>query len=228
MYKCDDVAKDIRSDAGESHGHDQVEQQPTLVLTLESEQQEDVVMKLLAALYGMKPPYQDMTHEELLQLIILADKWGVKRVVDKGISTLRAAAEKAAEGLSIEAKQLLLGMHAFPDCLQSAYLQLEKGLKLQDAAQLWSRLCAPSSSAGLEAVQAATFSTHMQNRLLQELGDLEAVWRDDTQKQQLLCGLPLPAMQLLLSSSQLQVELTARLYFRCSLAWDMDPPSLAG
>lgn len=36
--------------------HDQVEQQRKLVLTLESEQQEGIVMILLAALYGMDPP----------------------------------------------------------------------------------------------------------------------------------------------------------------------------
>lgn len=81
---------------------------------------------------------------------------------------------------------------------------MTRELRLLDAAAIWARAAAPSIPSSLEAVQAARYSRHMQNRLVRELGDLEGVWRD-TDKQEQLMRLPLAAMQLLLGSSKLKV-----------------------
>lgn len=57
----------------------------------------------------------------------------------------------------------------------------------------------------LDAVAAAPHSSYIQKQLLAELGNLEKVWSDSS-KQTLLLGLPLPAMQLLLSADKLKVS----------------------
>ena len=78
-------------------------------------------------------------------------------------------------------------------------------MQLQDTIAAWSKTAAPNSPCGLDAVTAAPHSSYIQQRLLQEFGNLEQVWTDSN-KQTLLLELPLPAMQLLLSSDKLEVS----------------------
>jgi hypothetical protein len=64
--------------------------------------------------------------------------------------------------------------------------------------------CCNLDTADLAAIRAADTDGSVQRLLLAELSDIEAVWAD-AELQQMLLDLPLPALQLLLSSDQLQV-----------------------
>jgi hypothetical protein len=138
----------------------------------------------------------------------------VPTVAEQAVDSLTAAAAAAAdsdssapEGLSDEAQQLLLDLTAWPDCLTAALPRFMQHMQLHDAAVMWAKAAAPSSPASLDDVLAAPHSSQMQQRLVQELGDLEKVWsKGHYEQQEMLELLPLPAMQLLLSSSQLKVK----------------------
>jgi len=199
---CEQLHDASKASAGSSDQQHQQQQQPELVLTLDSEAQEAAAVAVLAALYGVSTATEQLTDEQQLHMAILADRWQVATVADSAISKLAAG----AQGLSDAAQQLLLGLRAWPDCLVSIFPELESCFALQEAAALWDTACAPISPASLEAVVAAPYSCHMQQQLLKELGDLEDVWQVGSDKQKVLLGLPLSAMQLLLSSSELQVR----------------------
>ena len=99
----------------------------------------------------------------------------------------------------------LLSWQALPACLVSALDSLTQQMSLLDTAAIWSHAAAPNSPCQLDAVTAAPHSSYIQGQLLAELGDLEQVWTDAS-KQTVLLELPLPAMQLLLSSDKLKVS----------------------
>lgn len=180
---------------------------PEATITLDSEEQQDAAMAVIAAMYGVSTATEQLSDVQLLHMAVLADMLQVQFIADKAVNALNTAAADPARGLSDEAKQHMCSMQAWPACFAPALDRLTQQLPLQDAASIWARAVAPKGpSSSLADVQAAPHSKHMQERLLQELGDLEAVW-EDAAKQQLLLGLPLPAIQLLLSSSQLQVGL---------------------
>lgn len=63
---------------------------------------------------------------------------------------------------------------------------------------------APKAAEEVEGLLQSQHGSYMQQLLVAELGALGTVWADERQRQVLL-GLPLPAMQLLLSCSTLQV-----------------------
>lgn len=177
---------------------------PEATLILESEEQQEAAMAVIAALYGISTAAEQLSDLQLLHMAVLADMLQVQVLADKAVTALCAAAADPAKGLSDAARQHMCSMAAWPGCFVPALDSLTQQLPLQDAAAIWAKAAAPSSASSLEAVLAAPHSTHMQQRLLQELGDLEAVW-SDAGKKQLLLGLPLPAMQLLLAPCVLQV-----------------------
>lgn len=164
-------------------------------------------MAVLGALYGASTPSADsLTDVQLLQVVILADMLQVTDLAEEVVATLVQAAE-ATQGLSEAAVQQLLSLESYPACVVSALQHITRHMQLQDTAALWAKAAAPSNPGSFEAVLAAPHSRYMQIQLLEALGDLEEVWQeDDQQQQQVLLSLPLPAMQLLLSSSALQVR----------------------
>jgi hypothetical protein len=93
-------------------------------------------------------------------------------------------------GVAMEA---LAGIPVWPACLHQLLLPI-----LETAA------CCDKSLVDLAAIQAADARSRVQRMLLAVFGDLEAVWRDE-ELQELLAELPLPAMQLPLSSDDLRV-----------------------
>jgi hypothetical protein len=104
-----------------------------------------------------------------------------------------AAAAASEQGLSAAALQVLAGMHARPACLVKLLPSIVKNSS-----------CCKLGTTDLAAIKAADTNSSVERLLLAELGDLEAVWAD-AGLQQVLLALPLPALQLLLSSDQLQV-----------------------
>lgn len=183
---------------------------PALALLLGSEDEVPAAMAVLGALYGASTPSADsLTDVQLLQVVILADMLQVTDLAEEVVTTLVKAAE-AAEGLSEAAVQQLLRLEAYPACVVSALQHITRHMQLRNAAAFWAKaaFAAPSSPSSLEAVLAAPHSSNMRSQLLEALGDLEEVWGEAGQQQrQVLLSLPLPAMQLLLSSSALQVRL---------------------
>uniref|UniRef100_A0A383VPG8 BACK domain-containing protein n=1 Tax=Tetradesmus obliquus TaxID=3088 RepID=A0A383VPG8_TETOB len=111
----------------------------------------------------------------------------------QAVQTLQAAAAASAQGVIAAALDALAALPEWPACL----LQLLPSIVKHAA-------CCRDSSAGLEAVSAADAGGRVQKVLVVVPGDLQAVW-SDAQRQALLLQLPLPAMQLLLSSDQLRV-----------------------
>jgi hypothetical protein len=117
----------------------------------------------------------------------------VEAAAEQAVAALKAAAAAAGQGLSAAALEALAGLPAWPTRL----LQLVPVI-------MQHTLCCNKNTAGLAAIRAADTGNRVQQLLLAVLGDLEAVWADK-QLKDLLLGLPLPAMQLLLSSDQLRV-----------------------
>jgi hypothetical protein len=113
--------------------------------------------------------------------------------VQQAVQALAAAAAASDQGLPAAALQVLAGMHARPACLVKLLPSIVK-----------SSSCCKLNTADLTAIKAADTNGSVQRLLLAELGDLEAAWAD-AELQQMLLALPLPALQLLLSSDQLQV-----------------------
>jgi hypothetical protein len=113
-------------------------------------------------------------------------------VMQQAVQALAAAAG-SEQGLSAAALQFLAGMHARPACLVKLLPSIIKHSS-----------CCKLGTADLAAIRAADTHGCVQRLLLAELGDLEAAWAD-ADLQQMLLALPLPALQLLLSSDQLQV-----------------------
>jgi hypothetical protein len=177
---------------------------------------------VIAALYGVSTATEQLSDVQILQMAALADMLQVPVVADKAVSALRAVAADPARGLSDAAKQHICSMPAWPACFIPALDSLTQQLPLQDAVSIWAKAATPSNPcSSLDVVLAAPHSQHIQKRLLQELGNLEAAWALEA-KRQLLLGLPLPAMQLLLSSSQLKVGHSLYLNLnglKCNCLW---------
>lgn len=181
-------------------------------------------MAVLGALYGASTPSADsLTDVQLLQVVILADMLQVTDLAEEVVATLVQAAE-ATQGLSEAAVQQLLSLESYPACVVSALQHITRHMQLQDTAALWAKAAAPSNPGSFEAVLAAPHSRYMQIQLLEALGDLEEVWQeDDQQQQQVLLSLPLPAMQLLLSSSALQVASEDTVLYTAQAYMDAQP-----
>lgn len=182
----------------EAHSQDEPDL-PVAAVLLESEDQVEAAEAVIAALYGVSTATDNLTGCHLVHMVVLADMLQVEAAAEAAACRLTQVAHE----LSAEARQQLCAMQAWPACLMKELPSLLENFPLQDAAALWAKAAAPSTPASLEDL-AAQHSDYMQNRLVQELGNLEEVWSDADQPQ-LLLGLPLPAMQLLLASDDLQV-----------------------
>jgi hypothetical protein len=136
-----------------------------------------------------------LQQQQLADAALIADRLGAPRVAQHAVDALKAAAEQPgdAQGLSAAAMEALANLPAWPACLQPLLLPA-----VQHAS------CCDASLPDFAAIKAADTGGRVQRMLLAVLGDLEAVWREE-QLQQLLLALPLPALQLLLSSDQLRV-----------------------
>jgi hypothetical protein len=143
-------------------------------------------------MYGAPDVLSSLQEQQLVQAVVIADMVHAAAAAEQAVGALKAAAE-SEQGLSAAALDALAGLPAWPTRL----LQLVP-LIVQHAP------CCQSSTADLAAITAADPVNRVQRLLLAVLGDVEAVWADQQLKQMLL-GLPLPAMQLLLSSDQLRV-----------------------
>uniref|UniRef100_A0A383WGT3 BACK domain-containing protein n=1 Tax=Tetradesmus obliquus TaxID=3088 RepID=A0A383WGT3_TETOB len=123
---------------------------------------------------------------------MIADMMGIDAAAQQAVKALASAA-KSEQGLSAAALQALAGLAAWPACL----LQLLPTI-LKRAA------CCRINSSRLEDIIAADTNKDVQQLLLGAFGDLDAACADK-QLKQLLLKLPLPALQLLLSSDNLRV-----------------------
>jgi hypothetical protein len=141
-------------------------------------------------MYGVPGAVGKLEQQQLLHAVVIADMVGAEAASQQASEALRDAAE-AEQGLSAAAVEALAGLSAWPACLLQLLL-----------AAVRSSPCCSSSGSGLSGT--AECQSRLQRLLLAVLGDLEAVWAD-TQLKELLLGLPLPAVQLLLSSDQLCV-----------------------
>jgi hypothetical protein len=161
-------------------------------LTIDSAEQLPAAEAGIAAMYGVPDAISSLEQHQAVHAVVIADMVHAEAAGQQALQTLQAAA-KSEQGLTAAAMQALAALPVWPSCL----LQLLPTI-LQHAP------CCSDSTADLAAVAAADAGGRVQSVLLAALGDLQAVW-SDAQLQELLLGLPLPAMQLLLSSDQLQV-----------------------
>jgi hypothetical protein len=141
-------------------------------------------------MYFAPDALSSLEQQQLVAAVMLADKLGAADVAEQAVQKLLLAAE---QGMSVAALEALASLVAWPACLQPLLLRV-----LQRSS------CCDATLADLAAITAADTGSRVQRMLLAVLGDLEAVW-EDKQLQQLLLALPLPALQLLLSSDQLRV-----------------------
>jgi hypothetical protein len=169
-----------------------------LYLPIDRAEQLPAAEAVIAALYDVADALGSLEQQQLVDSAIsaalIADRLAAPRVAQHAVDALKAAAEQPGEGqgLTAAALDVLASQPAWPACLQPLLLPV-----VQRAS------CCDASLADLAANKAADTGSRVQRMLLAVLGDLEAVWRDE-QLQKLLL-LPLPALQLLISSDQLRV-----------------------
>jgi hypothetical protein len=142
-------------------------------------------------MYGVPVAKCSLDHEQLVYAVLIADMVHVEAAAQQAARLLMIAAQ-SGHGLSAAALEALADV-AWPACL----LQLLPVVVKHSP-------CCRDQTAGLAAITAADSNGRVQQLLLAVLGDLEEVWAD-RQLKALMLELPLPAMQLLLSSDQLCV-----------------------
>jgi hypothetical protein len=163
-----------------------------LYLTVDSAEQLPAVEAVIAAMYGVAAALSSLDQEQLVHALLIADMVHAEAAAQQAMEPLTAAAQ-AEQGLSATALEALIGLTAWP-----AFLLKLLTTVVQHAP------CCRDRIASLEAITAADSNSRVQRLLVAALGDLEAVWADK-QLTKLLLELPLPAMQLLLSSDQPRV-----------------------
>jgi hypothetical protein len=162
-----------------------------LELELQNASEQQAALAVLQSLYAVKPLPEllsELPQEQQLQAALLADMWQIPKVSTAAVQTLTTAAKTDA-GLTDLVVQQFLGLDAYPTCI----LPLLKCLP---------ESCFSSSSRTKLSCMRTSAVTRV---LLSVLGDLEAVWADAV-LQDILLGLPLPAMELLLSCTELKVR----------------------
>jgi hypothetical protein len=156
-------------------------------LELQDASEEAAALTVLQSLYAVAPLQKllaPLRQEQLLQAAVLADKWQVPDVSTAAVRALQA------KDLSPDVLQQFLQLPAVPAFLLP--------------------LLGPVSSACMgDEGPGAGMAEGAKRLLLSVLGDLEEVMGDAALKKALL-ALPLPAMELLLSSDDLKVR------FRCT------------
>jgi hypothetical protein len=166
---------------------------PTVCLTIDSEEQLPAATAVIAAMYGVESgpnSIGSLQQQQLVHAVVIADRLQVTPVCSQALQLLAAAA-KAEQGLSAAALDALTGLSPWPSCLLTLLPTIVQHVP-----------CCKQRTADLAAIAAADTGGKVQQLLVAVLGNLQAVWSDAEQRRVLL-GLPLPAMQLLLSSDQL-------------------------
>uniref|UniRef100_A0A383W9A1 BACK domain-containing protein n=1 Tax=Tetradesmus obliquus TaxID=3088 RepID=A0A383W9A1_TETOB len=167
-------------------------ERPKIYLTVGSAEQLPAAEAFIAAMYGVPDAISGLEQQQVVHVVVIADMVHAEAAGQQALQALQAAAESEA-GLEAAALEALAGLPVWPACL----LQLLPSIVKHAA-------CCRDSEANLAAVTAADAGGRIQKLLVAALGDLQAVW-SEAQRQALLLALPLPAMQLLLSSDQLRV-----------------------
>lgn len=164
-----------------------------ITLTVGSAEELPAAEAVIATLYGVQGSLQRLYHGQLVQALLIADMIGAAEAAIQATQHLRTAAQ---QGLSAAALELMAGLSAWPQCL----------LELLPVIVAHANCC-KQGNAELAAVPdplAAVDGSLIQRVLLRVFGDLQAVWQDPKLKAMLM-QLPCPAMQLILSSDDLQV-----------------------
>lgn len=172
-------------------------------LVLESKEQELAAMAVLACMYGVQDgPVRQLLDVQLLQMVLIADMLQVDDAVQAAKQRLTSCLKTS---MSAELQETVARLQAWPTCLLPEFSDLTQNLPIPITAQSWVKAADLRDSCSIETVQAAPHRTYMEQVLLGELRDLHQVWsRADLQE--LLLGLPLPAVQLLLASHELMVR----------------------
>lgn len=166
--------------------------QPVFTLSITSEEQLPGAEAVVAAMYGLETAVSSLQQHQLVHAAVISDMLGATEAVQQAVSCLNTAI-LSEEGPSAVAQETLAGLHAWPVCLQKLL-----------PAMAASAGCCKLTSDDLDDILDADDDKVLQRMLLSVFGDLQAVWRHK-QLEKLLLKLPLPAMQLLLSSDELQV-----------------------
>jgi hypothetical protein len=143
-------------------------------------------------MYDVQDAMSTLQQQQLVHAVVLADMLGVEGTTQQAVEALTSAAQ-SEQGLSAAALEALASLAAWPACL----LQLLPAI-------LKNTPCCSIDTSQVEDIAAADTKGRMQQLLLAVFGDLDAAC-GDRQLKALLLGMPLPAMQLLLSSDQLRV-----------------------
>uniref|UniRef100_A0A383VM69 BACK domain-containing protein n=1 Tax=Tetradesmus obliquus TaxID=3088 RepID=A0A383VM69_TETOB len=175
-----------------SRAHDTGAERPKVYLTIESAEQQPAAVAVIAALYGKPDAISSLEQHQLVHTLVIADMIHADAAEQQALQALQAAA-KSEQSLTAAALEALAALPEWPACLLQLLPHIVKHAP-----------CCRDSAAALEAVAAADDGGRMQRMLLAVFGDLQGVW-SDAQLQELLLGLPLPAMQLLLSSDELRL-----------------------
>jgi hypothetical protein len=143
-------------------------------------------------MYNVPGALSSLPQEQLVQAVVITEVLGLEFVQQHALQALSIAAS-APQGLTAAALRALAGLDSWPNCLKQLLPSIVKNTA-----------CCRDSTADLAAIKAADAGGSVQNMLVGALGDLQAVWSDAEEKA-LLLQLPLPAMQLLLSSDLVRV-----------------------
>jgi hypothetical protein len=138
-------------------------------------------------MYLVPDALSSLPQQQLVQAVLIADMLQVEYVAQQALQMLRTAAD-APQGLARETLRAMASLEAWP-----------AGLKELLPSFVKNAACCRDSAADLAAIKAADADGSVHNMLVVALGDLQGVWSSAEDKA-LLLALPLPAMQLLLSS----------------------------
>lgn len=173
---------------------------------------------VIAAMYSAGS-LQKLKPEQLLCMTITAD-----------MLQLDGTAQQAVDCLSMRLRQLqpeesstpagsraavvprqFMGLPAWPPAILPLFPALGTYMPVSQVADDWTRNCCPhageeNASLTSSTASAVPMKAEMQQLLLDQFGDLDAVWRQPHLVDELM-SLPLPAIVLLLSSCSIKVKL---------------------
>lgn len=158
---------------------------PVFRVTLDSPEHEAAVLGVLAAMYGATEHLDALPQQQLVQVVVYGDRLQVEAATKAAMQRLEAA-QRSTAGLRAGTVQALVALPAWPACL----------LPL---------LPAVARKATYSTDELSQEQQQVQRALVAVLGNLEEVLADGELRLKLQ-NLPLPALQLLLASDQLQVE----------------------
>jgi hypothetical protein len=135
-------------------------------------------------MYGATEPLDALSQQQLVQVVVYGDRLQVEAATKAAMQRLEAA-QRSTAGLEAGTVQALVALPAWPACLAPL-------------------LPAVARTATYSSGELSQEQQQVQRVLVAVLGNLEEVWGHELRDR--LLALPLPALQLLLASDQLQVE----------------------